>query len=604
MTKRPLVIAKDLALPLDAATTTGAICGIRGSGKTNTAVVLVEELLDAGQQCVIFDPTDVWYGLKSSKNGKSAGYPVVVLGGKRGDLPLSSDDGAVIADFIVDNPALSIVLALRHFESKAQEQRFVTDCCRRLYFRKGQQDSPSPVTLLFDEASRHVPQMVRGEDAACVGAVQQIVRQGRSSGFGVVLIDQRPATVNKDVLAQLETLIMHRITSPQDRKALTAWIEQHDTHDAAADFLGTLAALRKGEAWIWSPEFLDIFERVQIRERRTFDSSYTPKIGERRTGPQKLADVDLQALRAKLAQTIEEARENDVDELKAKIANLEHALDDARNSFANLDDEQRAPSADDLAKEYERGHSDGEVLTIQRFRTQLGDVIEQAARAAAAANGAEVSARAIADEMQRLLDDPSTPPAKTFSVSRADILERGRSVADVRAQDGGLDLRAVRSRKRDDERGDGKLGPGERLILSYIAQQPMTREHISVAAGYKKTSRDVYLRRLAAAGLIEADADRFKATRAGVTALGPDYEKLPRGRALFDYWMRKLPEGEAKILKLIAQYPGGVDREKISAVTGYKKTSRDVYIRRLRARQLVGYTSDGRICLSPVLTER
>jgi polynucleotide 5'-kinase involved in rRNA processing len=37
-----------------------AVLGIRSSGKTNTAGVFVEELLDQGQQTVIIDPLDVW----------------------------------------------------------------------------------------------------------------------------------------------------------------------------------------------------------------------------------------------------------------------------------------------------------------------------------------------------------------------------------------------------------------------------------------------------------------------------------------------------------------------------------------------------------------
>jgi DNA helicase HerA-like ATPase len=59
-----LSIAKGLTLPTEAVTQTLAILGIRGSGKTNTAVVLSEELLKAKHQTVIIDPVDVWWGPK------------------------------------------------------------------------------------------------------------------------------------------------------------------------------------------------------------------------------------------------------------------------------------------------------------------------------------------------------------------------------------------------------------------------------------------------------------------------------------------------------------------------------------------------------------
>src|SRR5690606_28120690 len=81
--------AGDFSLPLQVVTEAVGILGRRGSGKTNTAGVIAEGLLEAGQQVIIFDPLDVWWGLKSSASGKAAGYPVVILGGRHADLPLT-----------------------------------------------------------------------------------------------------------------------------------------------------------------------------------------------------------------------------------------------------------------------------------------------------------------------------------------------------------------------------------------------------------------------------------------------------------------------------------------------------------------------------------
>lgn len=297
-----LRIAPDLALPLEAVGETIALLGIRGSGKTTTAVVLAEELLTHGQQVVVIDPTDSWWGLKYSADGAAAGMAIAVLGGIHGDVPLTAGDGATIADFVVEHQA-SVICALRHFESKGDMRRFVTEFCNRLYHRKGEADRQTPVMLIIDEASLFVPQRVMGEDARMVGAIQRLVRQGRSSGFGVTLIDQRASTVNKDVLTQVELLLCHRTSSPQDRKALEAWIEQHDAHGHRDEFLKTLASLKIGEIWAWSPGWLDLFQRSQVRNRRTFDSSRTPKAGERAVAPSATPLLDLAALTAKLAQT-------------------------------------------------------------------------------------------------------------------------------------------------------------------------------------------------------------------------------------------------------------------------------------------------------------
>ena len=53
-----LRLADDLHLPSEIAGQTVALVGIRGSGKTNTAGVMAEELLDRHQPIVVLDPME------------------------------------------------------------------------------------------------------------------------------------------------------------------------------------------------------------------------------------------------------------------------------------------------------------------------------------------------------------------------------------------------------------------------------------------------------------------------------------------------------------------------------------------------------------------
>jgi hypothetical protein len=80
-----LRIADTLALPVEAVTQT---IGILGAGKTNTAVVIAEEMIRARLPSVIVDPVGVWWGLRSSKDGLHKGLPVYIFGGEQGDIPL------------------------------------------------------------------------------------------------------------------------------------------------------------------------------------------------------------------------------------------------------------------------------------------------------------------------------------------------------------------------------------------------------------------------------------------------------------------------------------------------------------------------------------
>ena len=70
-----LRLSTSLMLPLDAVTQTFGLLGKRGAGKTNTAVVMADEMIRAGLPIVIVDPVGVWWGLRSSADGERKGCP-------------------------------------------------------------------------------------------------------------------------------------------------------------------------------------------------------------------------------------------------------------------------------------------------------------------------------------------------------------------------------------------------------------------------------------------------------------------------------------------------------------------------------------------------
>lgn len=125
-----LKLADNLKLPRDAVTQTFAIFGKRGSGKTNGATVLVEELLKADQPVVVLDPVDAWWGLKASFDGKGPGFSMYVFGGPHGDLPLEPGAGALIAD-VAAQQRIPLVLSMKQWTG-GERARFVTDFAKRL----------------------------------------------------------------------------------------------------------------------------------------------------------------------------------------------------------------------------------------------------------------------------------------------------------------------------------------------------------------------------------------------------------------------------------------------------------------------------------------
>jgi hypothetical protein len=313
-------IAPKLELPAQAVTETFAILGKRGMGKTNTSVVLTEEMIGAGAAVVVLDPVGVWWGLRYAPDQTGAGLPVLVLGGEHGDVPLEPSAGHLVADTLVETRK-PMVLDLSTF-SKTQQRTFVGDFAEQLY-RKNRE----AIHVVLDEADVFAPQRLGHGDERMFGAVDALVRRGRARGIGVTLISQRPAVINKDVLTQAEVLVAHRLTSPQDRDAVKAWVDVHaDDREKARTMIESLPSLPVGVAWVWSPGWLEVWERVSIRARHTFDSSATPKPGAPRVQPGKAAAVDLEALRESMAALLEEKATDDPKALRSKLVELERQL--------------------------------------------------------------------------------------------------------------------------------------------------------------------------------------------------------------------------------------------------------------------------------------
>lgn len=321
-----LRIADDLRLPGDAVTETVGWVGNRGSGKTFGAKVAAEEMLRAGAQVVVLDPVDAWYGLRYGADKGASGLPIYVFGGAHGDAPLESTAGSLLADVVVEQ-GISAVFSLRHLP-KTKQREFVRDFAERLYLRKGEDRYRTAVHVFIEEAHTFAPQVQgRGEDLRCLGAIQDLVLQGRGSGIGVSLITQRVAMLSKSVLELAEVLFAFRTTGPNARKALTDWFRAQDGDDHLAEFLAGITSLPRGEAWVWSPGYLSLFRRVKIRPATTFDSSATPTAGKARPVPRgTAAPLDLDALGDQIRDTLERAVDNDPRRLRARIAELERTI--------------------------------------------------------------------------------------------------------------------------------------------------------------------------------------------------------------------------------------------------------------------------------------
>lgn len=569
MTK--LRISDDLALPLDFATEGIVVIGVRGSGKSNTEVRFAEQLHENGIPFLAIDPKGDWYGIRM--DGEKPGLPVPVFGGLYGDFPIEERLGGRIADVAVDNNVSGVVDVSRM--SHSARARFLTDLFRQLMERH--QLEPHVRTVIFEEAHRYIPQQVSGPVAALKEAAAAVLLEGRSFGLGCWACTQRPARLHNDVLEEVDTAIIHRIgvTATADLKRVRDWVKHEDLGDEIGQ---SLTKLKAGEAWVLSPVSLGIVQRVQIARRTTFDSGATPVVGDEKTTRRRLAtmaDIDADAIKEALAETIERAKADDPKELHKRIAELERhkcpepaAVEPQRIEVPVISQETREE--------------------LLRAVGQLNDYVTSLTIAADGVVTAVATATSVSHATQ--LQRASGPQKSTTETSVTGRPSGRPSPSGAPRRPAATPTVTPVAERRPAGDGTTNIPKGERAVLAALAARDKgaTREQLTLLTGYKKSTRNAYIQRLGNAGLVEIRGTRIFATDAGLNELGADYEPLPTGAALREHYLRTLPPGEAAVLQvLIDNYPAGVDRDLITDLTGYKKSTRNAYIQRLGTRELV-----------------
>lgn len=520
-----LAVSPTLTLPIDAVTQTFVIFGKRGAGKTNTAVVLAEEMLRVGAPIVVLDPIDAWWGLKTSFDGASAGLPIYVFGGNHADQPLAPTSGELVAQTVIEH-RVPMILSMRGW-SGMERAKFVTAFAKYLL----QHNNRVPVHVFIEEADAFIPQRPYKGEEEMLGAMDRLVRWGRQDGIGATVITQRSAKANKDVTTQAETLIAHRTTGPQDRDAIDAWIKFHADDVQRQQVLSTLPVLADGTAWVWSPQWLGILEQVKFRRRETYDSASTPKFGEKKAQPKAFAAVDLAALGEKITATAEQMKANDPATLKAQIADLRRQL-------------AQRPVETRVEKVVERV----EVPVIEQPAIEaihsLRDVLERALIALKRLDAAG-SDRLIHPPRPKGLPPPATPP-KPVSPTRLPEPE-------VAA-------------------GDLLLGKTARALLNVLAQFPTrSQQQLAILSGYSPTSGGFTgaITLLRKRGMIVGDRSDLSITEFGRETAGP-VEPLPED--LLTYWVNKLSKTDGTLLRELVER-GARSQAELAEATGYSPTS-------------------------------
>jgi hypothetical protein len=533
-----LRVSPDLVLPDDVITQSVALLAVRRAGKSNAAAVIAEEMHRAGLPWVAIDPKGDWWGLRSSSDGNGPGLPVPIFGGLHGDMPLAPEAGPLIAELISDEN-LTCVLDVSEFASKAAQMRFLTDLGERLFRLHGKH--PQPRHIFLEEADDVIPQMVRADMARCVGAWTKLIKQGGSRGLGITLISQRSAVISKDALTQTETMIALRTTSPQDRKAISGWV---DYHAVGRELVDSLPGLDDGEAWVCSPHWLGRhgqapIQRIRFRQRSTFDSGATPTLKQRRK-PATIADIDLGALLGRMEAVTEKAAQDDPARLRKRIAELERK---ARTPAGSAEVARLTAENRDLR---------AKLAEVQATPAERVEVPVLPAGDRAALDQAIAAIRDVAGGLEIALSRAAAPAPRPAAQPPVPQPRPAAPVPAVPAE------------------GSAPLSKAQRAVLTVLAQFPdgRTKRQLAMLAGYsaKGGGFNSSLSSLRTSGLI-GRGEPIRVTDEGLAALG-EWEPLPEGPALIDHWMGQLSKAEREVLRvLLDAYPFALPRAEVAART-------------------------------------
>jgi len=274
-----------------------AVLGITGSGKTNTAAVLIEELLSSGLPLTIVDIEGEYWGLKEK-------FEILVAGrSEHAELAIGPENAGKLADISVKR-GISVILDLSDF-TQSEAYEFLVEYFQGLW--DASSSTKQPYQVILEEAHEFIPQST---GTPLKQMLTRIALRGRKRGLGIILMSQRSAKVEKDVLTQTSLLFLHKVMHPTDLRVYKDLIPL-----PATQVEDMVRRLNPGEAVVVYNHQVSV---VQLRLRTTFHVGSTPTLS--RTIQPKLRKLDTAMLKELRALTTVADKATRTNNEQAKLA--------------------------------------------------------------------------------------------------------------------------------------------------------------------------------------------------------------------------------------------------------------------------------------------
>lgn len=361
----------------------GFITGKSGSGKSNTASVIVEELLDRGFPVLAVDTDGEYWGLKEQ-------YELLHVGAdEECDLQVGPEHAEKLAELALEEN-VPIILDVSGFLDEEEANELVRETASALFTKEKKLNKP--FLMLLEECHEYLPE---GGGLDETGEMLiRVAKRGRKRGLGLCGISQRPADVKKDFITQCDWLMWHRLTWENDTKVVRRVIDSEH-----ADAVQELA---DGEAFLMADFLEEDVQRVQVRRKRTFDAGATPDLGE-------FERPDLKSVGGDLVDELEEISDQE-QQRQDRIAQLEAEV------------EAREETIDGLRDELEQARD-------------MTDMAEQFSQALMSSAGGDDGGEALQEKIDEIREEKNARIAELEQKNEAlrdDIREKNEQLADLR----------------------------------------------------------------------------------------------------------------------------------------------------------------------------
>lgn len=300
---------EDIGFPVvDILTGRGFITGKSGSGKSNTAGIILEELLESNYPFLIVDTEGEYYGLKED-------YEILHVGADEScDVMIGAEHADRIAKLALEDN-VPIVLDVSGYLDEEESKKLVKSVLRKLFVKE--KKLKKPFLTVIEECHEYIPEKVQLDE--CGQMVIRIAKRGRKRGLGIIGISQRPANVKKDFITQANYKIWHLLDWDNDLDVVRRVLDK--------DAVNKVKELEVGEALI-DADFIDERAAAKFKERQTFHAGQTPTLSDFET-------PELRSVSEELIEDLEEISEQQKREKEEK-KQLQEVLEQKEEKIETL----------------------------------------------------------------------------------------------------------------------------------------------------------------------------------------------------------------------------------------------------------------------------